>query len=66
MIEVTNIGNAVEVYGRSGRWYTFEVDATVSMLADDADGLIDHPDFLVDILLEDEDSTTGAEEGEEE
>jgi len=66
MIEVTNHGNPVEVYGRSGKWYTFDTEETVSLLPNDADGLIDHPDFTVDLLSEAEDSTNGADEGEEE
>jgi hypothetical protein len=54
MINVTNTGNAVEVYGASGRWYNFAVEETVKLLLADAVALEGHPDFLVDLPSEDD------------
>ena len=65
MIEVTNTGNAVEVYGASGRWYNFAVDETVEVLLSDAVALNGHPDFLVDLPSEDDyEDPDGSGEGE--
>jgi hypothetical protein len=56
MISVTNTGNAVEVYGASGRWYEFDVEETVEVLLSDAVALNGHPDFEMDLPSDDEGS----------